>query len=79
MLLVANMVRPINRTSKAKDLLEGLDTMASWWTEIPPYEQRRRLTMSMRGRKTAFDQQQSLEMLYAAHRARPRTVDTGIV
>jgi hypothetical protein len=79
MLLVANMLRPISRTSKAKDLLEGLDTMASWWAEIPPYEQRRRLTMSMRGRETTFDQQHSVEMLYAAHRARPRTVHTDAV
>jgi hypothetical protein len=39
MLLVANMLRPISRTSKAKDLLEGLDMMASWWIEIPPYAQ----------------------------------------
>ena len=39
MLLEANMLRPISRMSKAKDLLEGLDTMASWWAKIPPYEQ----------------------------------------
>jgi hypothetical protein len=67
MLKVANMLRPISCTSKAKDLLEGLDTMASWWTNIPPYEQRRRLTMSMRGKEMVVNQQCSVERLYAVH------------
>jgi hypothetical protein len=69
MLKTTNMLRPVSRTSKAKDLLERLDTVATWWMQVPPAEQRRRETMSRRGEMTPPEQHGSIERIYAAHRA----------
>jgi hypothetical protein len=69
MLKTTNMLRPVSRTSKAKDLLERLDTMANWWMQVPPAEQRRRETMSRREEMTPPEQHASIERIYAAHRA----------
>jgi hypothetical protein len=38
-LLSSNMLRPLSRKSKAKDILENLDIVATWWSQVPPYEQ----------------------------------------
>ena len=69
MLKTTNLLRPVSRTSKAKDLLERLDTVATWWMQVPPAEQRRRQTMSQRGEMTPPEQHASIESIYAAHRA----------
>jgi hypothetical protein len=74
MLKTTNMVRPVSRTSKAKDLLERLDTVATWWMQVPPAEQRRRETMSRRGEMTPPEQHTSIEHIYAAHRAAAQQV-----
>ena len=39
MLKTTNMLWPVNRTLNAKDLLERLDTVATWWMQVPPVEQ----------------------------------------
>jgi hypothetical protein len=57
----------VSRTSKAKDLLERLDTVATWWMQVPPAEQRRRETMSRRGEMTPPEQHAAIERIYAAH------------
>jgi hypothetical protein len=69
MLKTTNMLRPVSRMSKAKDLLERLDTVATWWMQVPPAEQRRRETMSRRGEMTPPKQHASIERIYATHRA----------
>jgi hypothetical protein len=69
MLKTTNMMRPVNRTSKAKDLLERLDMAATWWMQVPPAEQWRRETMSWRGEMTPLEQHASIEHIYAAHHA----------
>jgi hypothetical protein len=62
-----HMLRLVSRASKAKDLLERLDTMASWWMQVPPAEQCRRQMMSQRGEMTPPEQHASIERIYAAH------------
>jgi hypothetical protein len=69
MLKTTHMLRPVSRTSKAKDLLERLDTVASWWMQVPPAEQWRRQTMSQRGEMTPPEHHASIERIYTAHRA----------
>jgi hypothetical protein len=69
MLKTTNMLRPVSRKSKAKDLLERLDTVATWWMQVPPAEQWRRETMSQRGEMTPPEQHTAIERIYAAHRA----------
>jgi hypothetical protein len=69
MLRTTYILRPVSRTSKAKDLLERLDTVAMWWMLVPPAEQWRRQTMSQRGEMTPPEQHASIESIYAAHRA----------
>jgi hypothetical protein len=69
MLKTTYMLRPVSRTSKAKDLLERLDTVATWWMQVPPAEQWRRKTMSQRGEMTPPEQHASIERIYATHHA----------
>ena len=69
MLKTTNLLRLVSRTSKAKDLLERLDIVATWWMQVPLAEQRRRETMSRRGEMTPPEQHASIESIYAAHRA----------
>jgi hypothetical protein len=69
MLKTTNMLRPVSRKSKAKDLLERLDTVATWWMQVLPAEQWRRETMSQRGEMTPPEQHTAIERIYAAHRA----------
>jgi hypothetical protein len=54
--------------SKAKDLLERLDTVASWWMQVPLAEQWRPQMMSQRGEMTLLEHHASIERIYAAHR-----------
>jgi hypothetical protein len=67
MLKTTNMLRPVSRTSKVKDLLERLDTVASWWMKVPLVEQRRRQTMSQKGELTPPDQHASIERIVPLH------------
>jgi hypothetical protein len=69
MLKTTNMLRPVSRTSKAKDLLERLDTVATWWMQVLPAEQWRRKTMLRKGEMTLPKQHASIECIYAAHHA----------
>jgi hypothetical protein len=69
MLRTTYMLQPVSQTSKAKDLLERLDTVATWWMQVPPAEQWRRQTMSQRGEMTPPEQHASIERIYAVHRA----------
>jgi hypothetical protein len=69
MLKTTHMLRPMSRTSKAKDILERLDTVASWWMQVPPAEQWRRQTMSRRGELTLPEHHVSIERIYATHHA----------
>jgi hypothetical protein len=69
MLKTTNMLWPMSRTLKAKDLLERLDTVATWWMQVPPAEQWRRETISRRREMTPPEQHASIERIYAAHRA----------
>jgi hypothetical protein len=68
MLKTTNMLRQVSRTSKAKDLLERLDTVTTWWMQVPPAEHWRRETMSRRGEMTPPKQHAAMERIYAAHR-----------
>jgi hypothetical protein len=69
MLRTTYMLRPVSQTSKAKDLLERLDTVATLWMLVLPAEQWRRQTMSQRGEMTPPEQHASIESIYVAHRA----------
>jgi hypothetical protein len=76
-LLSSNMLRPVSRKSKAQDVLENLDTVAMWWSQVPPYEQRRREVMSKRGQETRVEEHGSVERLYAKWRVTPRKSGTS--
>jgi hypothetical protein len=69
MLKTMHMLRLVNRTSKAKDLLERLDMLASWWMQVPLAEQWRRRTMLQRGELTMPEHHASIKRIYKAHRA----------
>jgi hypothetical protein len=66
-MLKTDMLWPVSRTLKAKDLLERLDTVATWWMQVSPAEQWRRETMSRREEMTPPEQHASIERIYAAH------------
>jgi hypothetical protein len=70
-LLSSNMFCPVSRKSKAQDVLENLDTGATWWNQVPPYEQHRQEVMSKRGQQTRMDEHGSVERLYAKWRVTP--------
>jgi hypothetical protein len=68
MLKTTHILQPVSRMSKAKDFLERLDMVASWWMQVPPAEQWRHQTMSWRGELTPPKHHASIEHIYAAHR-----------
>jgi hypothetical protein len=70
-LLSSNILRPMSRKSKAKDILENLDTVATWWSKVPPYQQRMREVMSKRGQQTPLQDHGAVERLYARWRVTP--------
>jgi hypothetical protein len=54
--LSLNMLHPMSKKSEAKDILENLDIVVTWWGKIPPHEQRKREVMSKRRKQTPIEQ-----------------------
>lgn len=67
-----NMLRPIDRISKAKDVIKELEQVALWWNTIPRDEQKRRQTMSKRGSETPPELHYRVEEMFAAARVSER-------
>jgi hypothetical protein len=70
-LLSLNMLHPLSRKSKAKDILENLDIVATWWSQVLPYEQRWREVMSKKGQQTQEQDHETMEILYAKWQVTP--------
>jgi hypothetical protein len=71
-LMPSNMLHLLSRTSKAKDILDNLVIIATWWNKISSYEQRRHEVMSKQRKKILVEQHRSMEKLYALAQVSPR-------
>ena len=74
--MVSKMLCTLSMKLKAKDIVENLDTVVTWWNKISSYEQE---VKSKRRKKTSMEQHWNMEKLFVSTRVTPRNFGASLM